>query len=66
MNEEEDDGAFSNASDRNDYRGLMEETEHTQSARQGNQDDDMLKNERNSEDATIPNIPVSSRGTGGD
>lgn len=44
----------------------MEETEHTQSARHGNQDDDMLKNERNSEDATIPNIPVSSRGTGGD
>ena len=66
MNEEEDDGAFSNATDRNDYRGLMEETEHTQSVRRVNQDDDPLKNERNSEDATIPNIPVSSRGTGDD
>ena len=63
MNEEEDDDAFSNASDRKDYRGLMEETEHTRSAHRGIQDDGMLKNERNSEDATIPNIPVSSRGT---
>ena len=61
MNEEEDDGAFSNASDRNDYRGLMEETEHTQSVRQGNQDDEDDADDDTMESCDLKSLCSTSR-----
>lgn len=62
VNEEDDDGAFSNASEKKGYNDLKNPTEQTESVYKAHVEDD-LKNEQNSANLTVANIAVSSRGT---
>lgn len=62
VKEEEDDGAFSNASEAKDYQNLNASEEDVSQTRHINQREleEEFKNEKDSEDYTIDNIPVSS------
>lgn len=57
VEEEEEDGAFSQHSDKKNYENLMKGTEVTESIQHVQFEED-FKNEKDSEDITAANIPV--------